>query len=717
MAGYVAFSQADDQPPDVYDDDGAQALNPTLRFLKEVDKRTGYRTKQMLVAPILDGEQELHRRDADHQQQEPAQPFGALDEEGVAQLCKTLAIALPPARRSREQPPRHQVRLTWWPMRVLSAGELELACAEARKKAIDVEHVLMDEFQVKLAGDRRVAGQVLRRALRAVQAGPHQADGPAEEPQARVRRGAAGGFRSRSRQDGLVIMCVDPERGARRRASCRKVFPEAPSSPTASRTQTEFQETLAPVVRRRKSGRATSIDQLLADMDGGPIDDGSERRLAGVRRGRQRAGQARQQGHRRRLQPEASPTSTSSPCRARSRPASASARTARWCPTSRCRRIYRQAHGRAPQDHVRPRHLRAPQAAGRQDQVQEVRPARHRTARGDDPDRRRRRRRRDADPGRRRADPAGQAGPDAAQPGAARRPPSSKPYGLFFVCGPTGSGKTTTLHSVLELPQHARHQDLDRRGPGRDHPEGPAPGAGQPEDRTGPSPRRMRAFLRADPDVIMVGEMRDKETAPIGIEASLTGHLVFVDAAHQQRAGDRSPACSTWAWTRSTSPTRCSASWRSAWRKRLCSCKEAYTPEPAEIDLVPARVLRGAAEHRRASRPTRRRSMEAVYKDWVQALRQRQGPAHVLQAGRLRQVQRHRLQGPLRPARIADRLRPPEEADPGARARRRDAGDCLEEGMRTLKQDGMEKVPDGRDRHQGSTFGLHQVSRRRAASA
>ena len=64
----------------------------------------------------------------------------------------------------------------------------------------------------------------------------------------------------------------------------------------------------------------------------------------------------------------------------------------------------------------------------------------------------------------------------------------AKPYGLFFVCGPTGSGKTTTLHSVLEVPEHARHQDLDRGGPGRDHAEGPAPGAGEQEGWASTSP-------------------------------------------------------------------------------------------------------------------------------------------------------------------------------------------------------------------------------------
>jgi type II secretory ATPase GspE/PulE/Tfp pilus assembly ATPase PilB-like protein len=55
----------------------------------------------------------------------------------------------------------------------------------------------------------------------------------------------------------------------------------------------------------------------------------------------------------------------------------------------------------------------------------------------------------------------------------------SKPYGLFFVCGPTGSGKTTTLHSVLGFPQHARYQDLDGRRSGRNHPKRAAPGPGE----------------------------------------------------------------------------------------------------------------------------------------------------------------------------------------------------------------------------------------------
>ena len=103
---------------------------------------------------------------------------------------------------------------------------------------------------------------------------------------------------------------------------------------------------------------------------------------------------------------------------------------------------------------------------------------------------------------------------------------AEKPYGIILCVGPTGSGKTTTLHSVLgyintpdikiwtaedpvEITQYGLRQV-------------------QVHPKIGFTfAVAMRAFLRADPDVIMVGEMRDKETADTGIEASLTGHLVL----------------------------------------------------------------------------------------------------------------------------------------------------------------------------------------------
>src|SRR5258707_1272182 len=102
----------------------------------------------------------------------------------------------------------------------------------------------------------------------------------------------------------------------------------------------------------------------------------------------------------------------------------------------------------------------------------------------------------------------------------------SKPYGLFFVCGPTGSGKTTTLHSVLKYLNTPDTKIWTAEDPGEITQKGLR--QVQVNKKAGLDfAVVMKAFLRADPDIIMVGEMRDKETTSTGIEASLTGHLVF----------------------------------------------------------------------------------------------------------------------------------------------------------------------------------------------
>jgi general secretion pathway protein E len=102
----------------------------------------------------------------------------------------------------------------------------------------------------------------------------------------------------------------------------------------------------------------------------------------------------------------------------------------------------------------------------------------------------------------------------------------AKPHGIFLVTGPTGSGKTTTLYASLA--------ELDTRTLNvltiEDPIEYYLPGIGQTQVNTRASmtfARGMRAFLRQDPDVIMVGEIRDLETAEIAVQASLTGHMVM----------------------------------------------------------------------------------------------------------------------------------------------------------------------------------------------
>jgi type II secretory ATPase GspE/PulE/Tfp pilus assembly ATPase PilB-like protein len=100
------------------------------------------------------------------------------------------------------------------------------------------------------------------------------------------------------------------------------------------------------------------------------------------------------------------------------------------------------------------------------------------------------------------------------------------PYGLILAVGPTGSGKTTTLHSLVGVINTPTRKIWTAEDPVEITQRGLRQVQVQP--RIGfDFAAALRAFLRADPDVIMVGEMRDQETASMGIEASLTGHLVF----------------------------------------------------------------------------------------------------------------------------------------------------------------------------------------------
>jgi type II secretory ATPase GspE/PulE/Tfp pilus assembly ATPase PilB-like protein len=160
-------------------------------------------------------------------------------------------------------------------------------------------------------------------------------------------------------------------------------------------------------------------------------------------------------------------------------------------------------------------------------------------------------------------------------------------YGIVLVVGPTGSGKTTTLHSIL----HAINRPDIKIWTAEDPIEITQPGLRQVQvqpkiDWTFAA--AMRAFLRADPDVIMVGEMRHAETAKIGIEASLTGHLVF-STLHTNSAAESITRLLDLGMDPFNFADALLGILSQRLARTLCSkCKRSRTAEPAELEKLAA---------------------------------------------------------------------------------------------------------------------------------
>jgi len=679
IAGFVALAKRTVNLRDVYDESELRSLNPNLRFLQEVDKRTGYRTKQMLVAPIVDNQNQELIGVIQIINNKAGVPFGGLAEDGVAELAQTLAIAF----RQRQKPSLVKTKYDYLISdAVLSAGEFELASRQARKKAIDVEQVLTEEFQVKLPA----IGAALSKFF-GVPYEPFKSDRvkPME-----LLRNLKREYVEQNQwlpiddtKEGLVVLCLDPERIRSSRIAAN-VFPKARIVFRVT-TQKEFKETINHFYGAEVADMG-DIGDILSTMDeeGETVADaGSDEASAAadnelVKLVNKVIIDAYNQGASD-IHVEPYPGKAKTEIRFR--------KDGNLGPYIEVPASYRSAiaarikimcdldisEKRRPQDgkikfkkfgplDIELRVATIPTAGGVEDIVMRI------LAAGEPIP----------------LDKLGLTKKNEAD----LKNTVSKPYGLFFVCGPTGSGKTTTLHSVLkflntpdtkiwtaedpvEITQKGLRQVQVNKKAGLDF------------------SVVMKAFLRADPDIIMVGEMRDKETTSTGIEASLTGHLVFA-TLHTNSA----PESITRLLDMGMDPFNFSDALlgilAQRLARRLCSCKQAYTPEPAELTAF-LREYCDELQNTSRFKADPKGSMEAVYKDWVRAygsdkgqltfykpvgcdkcggsgFKGRCGLHELLVASdRLKKaIQEH--------ARVAEML-----------------GISLEEGMRTLKQDGMEK--------------------------
>jgi type II secretory ATPase GspE/PulE/Tfp pilus assembly ATPase PilB-like protein len=171
----------------------------------------------------------------------------------------------------------------------------------------------------------------------------------------------------------------------------------------------------------------------------------------------------------------------------------------------------------------------------------------------------------------------------------------AQPYGMILVVGPTGSGKTTTLHSALGRINKPGVKIWTAEDPVEITQAGLRQVEAKPKIGLDFA-RIMRSFLRADPDVIMIGEMRDFETASIGVEASLTGHLVF-STLHTNSA----PETVTRLLDMGLNPLNFSDSMLGVLAqrllRRLCpKCKKKYHPTREEFEEIVTEYGREAFE-------------------------------------------------------------------------------------------------------------------------
>ena len=685
IAGYVAFSKQGLNLPDVYDEDILERIHPSLMFLKEVDKRSGYRTKQMLAAPIVDGTllhgvlQIINNKNDE--------PFGDLEMDGVSQLCKTLATAIRQQTRKTDPPQKTIGKFdTLVADGLISADELAQCVLDARLQGKSLEQLLMMGFALQPA--------VLGAALSQFFSVPYEAFSPARL-RSEMLHGALkrdflteqGWIPLEDSPDGMLIMCTDPAlvRGAR---VVPQVLSRYPRFVYCVTTEQEFRSTLDQIFGvTTESG---SIDRLLADMDEGPLDDTShDDNLESAAADNELVKFVNKviiDAYHQKVSDihiEPMPGKQKTGIRFRI--------DGSLVPYIEVPSHFRQAmvtrlkimcdldisERRKPQDgkikfkkygplDIELRVATIPSAGGVEDVVMRI------LAAGE-------------------PIPLEKLGLTAHNK-TRLEATVSKPYGLFYVCGPTGSGKTTTLHSILkflntpdtkiwtaedpvEITQKGLRQVQINKKAGIDF------------------ALVMRAFLRADPDIIMVGESRDKETVSMGVEASLTGHLVF-STLHTNSAPESITRLMDMGMDPFNFADALLGILAQRLAKKLCDCKESYVPASEELRSFVAEYAE-ELRHSKAWKADYVGETQQLVDQWAQTYGGAEGEIRFYRAVGCEKCNKTGYKGRIG---LHELLVADDAVKKLIQERARVAelfAASVEAGMRTLKMDGMEKVMMG----------------------
>ena len=585
LAGYVAFSKKPLNLPDVYDDQALRRIHPELVFLKEVDARSGYRTRQMLVAPILDGDTLLGVLQVINNKSN--QPFDALALDGVAELCKTLATALR-QRNAKSADGRNQQTTKFDALvseGLLTADELKQCVQATRLQDEPLETLLMRQFRIKPAQ----IGAALARFFGVPYAPFDAGRTRSEDLHGLLKRDFVvqqGWLPLEETPLGLLILCRDPE-AVRSARMVPQVFPR--SSKLAYRVSTllEFEQTLVQLYGAEGESSSSSIGQLLAEMDGAAVDDAAMDESASDDLLESAAADNELVKFVNKLIIDAYQQKASDihiePMPGKSKTGIRFRIDGSLVPYIEVPAHYRQAlitrlkimcdldisERRKPQDgkisfkkygplDMELRLATIPSAGGVEDVVMRI------LATGEPLP----------------LQQLGLSGHNRMR----LESTVSQPHGLFYVCGPTGSGKTTTLHSILNFLNTADTKIWTAEDPVEITQKGLR--QVQINKKAGIDfALVMRAFLRADPDIIMVGESRDRETVSMGVEASLTGHLVF-STLHTNSAPESIVRLMDMGMDPFNFADALLGILAQRLVKRLCSCKQPYVPDEQELQGI-----------------------------------------------------------------------------------------------------------------------------------